>query len=171
MLQFSITTVLRPHLFACIWHDSTTQCRYHTFRFFYYPPYKRFTTRNIVNKTNSNTGAAARQSSPTIRNELRPKGSNLLWSTHDQIPATTSPDSYTILPLAPATNSLNSSNFAPPGRRSSRTTSTDTAFLKTRAVFLSVLWVLFQKKRVGQCRERTGRCAPCPSQSTRQSFP
>ena len=49
-----------------------------------------------------------------------------------------SPFSYTTLPLAPDTNSRRSSNLAPPGRRSSATTSIETLFLKTRAVLWRV---------------------------------
>jgi hypothetical protein len=59
--------------------------------------------------------------------------------THDQTPASGSPSSYTFLPLAPETSSRSSSNFAPPGRRSKRTTSDETAFLYTLAVFFNVL--------------------------------
>jgi hypothetical protein len=61
--------------------------------------------------------------------------------THDQTPASGSPSSYTFLPLAPETNSRSSSNFAPPGRRSKRTTSDETAFLYTLAVFFNVLFI------------------------------
>jgi hypothetical protein len=62
-----------------------------------------------------------------------------LGETHDQTPASGSPSSYTFLPLAPDTNSRSSSNFAPSGRRSKRTTSDETAFLYTLAVFFNVL--------------------------------
>lgn len=56
--------------------------------------------------------------------------SALRWHmTYLQIPASTSPSSYTLRPRAPATSSRRSSNLAPPGRRSNLTTSTETLFL------------------------------------------
>jgi len=77
--------------------------------------------------------------SPTVMPALSRFSISIRRSTHDQIPASESPVSYTFLPRAPATSSRKSSNFAPPGLLSSLTTSTETAFLKTRAVFFKVL--------------------------------